>query len=396
MTDEALLLQTAHQVAVDILAQRSGIEALRHIADAARHLARARYGALGVANTDGVGLAEFVSVGLSDDAETRIGARPSGNGILGLLLQIDGPLRIDNLADHPQSVGFPKNHPPMDSFLGVPIRRGDGLVLGSLYLTNKENGDAFTEADSTAVQALAAHAAVAIYHLQLQSRQRTLLSGIIAAQEEERRAIAYELHDGLTQTVMAAHAHLEAARRAQLGGNGQRAEREMERSRTYLKDAVAESRRLVTGLRALALDDLGLAGAVEQLVDDEKARADWAEASFLHNISGRRFDRPLETAAFRVAQEALTNARKHARATRIRVVLLVSPDGAGLNLEIRDDGVGFVPEETVGDYHHLGLHGMRERVSILGGTYLLRSTPGAGTTIQAQLPVLPSPGNDAP
>ena len=130
-----------------------------------------------------------------------------------MLLNRTEPLRVDVLAEHPLSVGFPPNHPPMDSFLGVPIRHGD-TVLGSLYLTNKEGGGEFTEADEIAVQAIGAHAAVAIHHLHLLARQRALVSGLIAAQEEERRAVAYDLHDGLTQYIMASHAHLEAFRHA--------------------------------------------------------------------------------------------------------------------------------------------------------------------------------------
>src|SRR5207248_1955468 len=157
------------------------------------------------------------------------------------------PLRVDDLGQHPESVGFPPNHPPMRSFLGVPIRRGE-TVLGSLYLTDKEGGGAFTEADEAAVQALGAYAAVAIHNLQLLGRQRALVSGLIAAQEEERRAIAYDLHDGLTQYVMASHAHLESFKRAYETGNRERAEREMDQGLRYLKEAVVESRRLVNGL----------------------------------------------------------------------------------------------------------------------------------------------------
>ncbi len=117
-----VVLETANRVALDILAQRTGIEALRHIADAARTLAGARYAALGVARPGGKGLREFVTVGLSAEEETALGARPHGLGVLGLLLERNAPLRIDVLGRHPASVGFPANHPPMTSFLGVPIR----------------------------------------------------------------------------------------------------------------------------------------------------------------------------------------------------------------------------------------------------------------------------------
>ncbi len=395
--NRALVMETANRVALDILASRTGNEALLHIAEAARALARAQYAALGVARPDGEGLMEFVTTGLTAGEEAAIGARPKGAGILGLLLSRTEPLRVDQLAEHPQSVGFPPNHPPMSSFLGVPIRRGNS-VLGSLYLTNKEGGGAFTEADEVAVQALGAHAAVAIHNLLLLGRQRALISGLIAAQEEERRAVAYDLHDGLTQFVMASHAHLEAFRRAHSTGNIERANREMDHGIRYLKEAVVESRRMVNGLRSLALDDLGLAGALELLVTEEKLRAGWTDAEFLHNIAGRRYHKNLETTVYRVAQEALTNARKHARADRVRLTLLAEPakdtNTYHLVLEIQDWGAGFVPEKRSDDPAHVGLQSMNERAGLLGGIFQLTSAPGEGTRIRAELPVLEPPENE--
>jgi signal transduction histidine kinase len=389
--ERLLVLETANRVALDILASRTGVEALRHIAAAARTLSHARYAALGVANPNGDGLTEFVTTGLTPEQEASIGPRPQGRGILGLLLTRTEPLRIDVLFAHPDSAGFPPDHPPMGSFLGVPIRRGE-TVLGSLYLTNKEGGGSFTEADEVAVQALGAHAAVAIHNLHLLARQRALVSGLIAAQEEERRAVAYDLHDGLTQFVMASHAHLEAFRRAQETGKPEKAARELDHGLRYLKDAVVESRRLVNGLRSLALDDLGLAGALEQLLLEEKARAGWQEAYLLHNITGRRYLKALETTIYRVAQEALTNARKHARTARVRLLLLADQEeGSGcrqLTLEVRDWGVGFVPEQHTGDYAHVGLHSMIERVSLIGGLPQLESEPGQGTVLRAVFPAL--------
>ena len=389
--EHMLVMETANRVALDILASRIGAEALSHIAEAARTLSHARYAALGVARPDGQGLMEFVTTGLTPEEEALIGPRPKGAGILGLLLNRTEPLRVDVMADHPMSVGFPPNHPPMDSFLGVPIRRGN-TVLGSLYLTNKEGGGAFTETDEVAVQALSAYAAVAIHHLHLLTRQRALVSGLIAAQEEERRAVAYDLHDGLTQYVMAAHAHLEAFCRAHQAGNEAKATRDLDQGLHYLKDAVVASRRLINGLRSLALDDLGLAGALEQLVSEEKSNTNWEDAEFLHNIAGRRFHKNLETTVYRVAQEALTNARKHAQASRIRLTLLAEalPDSgvSQLVLEIRDWGKGFQPEQRAHNYEHVGLESMFERVGLIGGTYSLKSAPGEGTVIRAVFPAL--------
>ncbi|HEV2473478.1 MAG TPA: PAS domain S-box protein, partial [Chthonomonadales bacterium] len=109
-----LVLETAQRVALDILASKSGITALMHIADTARSLSGARYAALGVARPDGQGLSEFVTSGLTVEQEAAIGPRPTGKGVLGYLLSCRAPLRIANLATHPNSYGFPRNHPPME------------------------------------------------------------------------------------------------------------------------------------------------------------------------------------------------------------------------------------------------------------------------------------------
>jgi len=388
--NRALVMETANRIALNILAHRTGVEALRHIADAARTLAGARYAALGVARPGGTGLVEFITVGLSEAEEAKIGSRPKGEGILELLLGRTEPLRINVLGEHPASVGFPPNHPPMSSFLGVPIRRGE-TPLGSLYLTDKEGGQPFTEDDEVAVEALGAYAAVAIHIMEILVRQRTLVSGLIHAQEEERRAVAYDLHDGLTQFVMAAHAHLESFHRAHRLGNEEKAERDLDQSLRYLKEAVMESRRLVNGLRTLALDDLGLAGALEEAVAEEKARAGWADADMTHNIAGRRFDKSLETAVYRVAQEALTNARKHAQTSRVHLLLLEETSSRSkehhLQLEVRDWGIGFDRDQVLDSGEHVGMQSMIERVRLMEGHFEVQGKPGEGVTLRATFPI---------
>jgi signal transduction histidine kinase len=282
----------------------------------------------------------------------------------------------------------------VSNYLNLPIARGEAL-LGSLWLGEKEDDRRFTEADEAAMKALSAHAAVALHHLHLLGQQRALVSRLIEAQEEEHRRVAYELHDGLTQYVMAAHAHLEAFRPAHESGKQEKATLELNQGLQYLKEAVVESRRLVNGLRPLALDDLGLARALEQLLAEEKSRAGWTQADLEENIQERRFHRALETAVYRVAQEALTNARKHADATRAHVRLLVEVDpqtGAPcLSLEVRDWGRGIAPEQGSGGHGHLGLQSMRERVTRIGGNYTVWTAPGEGTTVCAVFPVRDTP-----
>jgi signal transduction histidine kinase len=139
---------------------------LQRIVEAAAELTRARYAALGVIDQSGMGLENFVTTGLDDETIRRIGDLPRGRGILGVLIRDAQPLRLAEIGADPRSVGFPPNHPPMKSFLGVPILLR-GVAYGNLYLTAKTGGEQFTEDDQELVQLLAAQAAVAIENARL-------------------------------------------------------------------------------------------------------------------------------------------------------------------------------------------------------------------------------------
>jgi signal transduction histidine kinase len=145
---------------------------LHDIVQAAVQHVGARYGALGVLTADGSRLDRFVIVGMGEEERERIGRLPQGRGILGLLVAEPAVLRLDDLGRHPASHGFPAGHPPMRSFLGVPVRVGEA-VFGNLYLTEKRTGGAFTAADTEAAQALAAVAGVAIENARLAERAET-------------------------------------------------------------------------------------------------------------------------------------------------------------------------------------------------------------------------------
>ena len=148
-------------------------ETLRTIVHTAIELVDARYGALGVRDTEQSGheLAEFIHEGIDAETHTRIGHLPRGHGMLGLLFQQPEPIRLTDLSDHPSSVGFPAQHPPMRSFLGVPVKVRDE-VFGNLYLTEKSGGHPFTEDDEVVVQALAAAAGIAIENAYLYEQSR--------------------------------------------------------------------------------------------------------------------------------------------------------------------------------------------------------------------------------
>lgn len=162
---------------------------LRRTVQAACELARARYGALGVIDTEG-GLEQFVHVGVTDDVVTRIGHLPQGRGLLGALIEDPRPIRLDRMSDDPRSVGFPAGHPPMDSFLGVPVRVRD-VVFGNLYLSGSANGR-FSEEDEELVAALAATLGVAIENARLYEQARRRQEWLQASTEVTRQLLSAE------------------------------------------------------------------------------------------------------------------------------------------------------------------------------------------------------------
>jgi signal transduction histidine kinase len=219
---------------------------------------------------------------------------------------------------------------------------------------------------------------------------RMLTHRIIMVLEEERRAISFELHDGLTQYVMSSFAFFDSYA-ASLALSDARLPTDLQKGLKYLQDAVIEARRMVNGLRSLALDELGLVGALEQLLGEERERTLWEEAPLFVPLPIPRFDPMLETAAYRVVQEALSNIRKHAETKRVAVTLqmITSVDKAQrrLQIEVQDWGKGFAVAEKRQAYDHIGLHSMAERVYLLQGTIRIESQPGEGTRIIAEFPV---------
>ena len=136
---------------------------LERVLESARELAGARYAAIGVLDESRTGLARFITTGVDESTRQQIGSPPTGRGVLGELIRDPTPLRVASVGDHPRSYGFPAGHPPMGSFLGVPIMVA-GEPFGNLYLTEKHGGGEFTEADERALVGLAEFAGIAIDH----------------------------------------------------------------------------------------------------------------------------------------------------------------------------------------------------------------------------------------
>jgi signal transduction histidine kinase len=159
-------LRALVETGVAITSELSLDALLQRLVEAAAELTSARYAALGVIDRSGTELERFLTTGIDAETHALIGDLPRGRGILGVLIRDDAPLRLHNIGDHPRSVGFPPNHPPMRTFLGVPVHLR-GVAYGNLYLTEKTDGEDFTEEDEELVELLAGQAAVAIENARL-------------------------------------------------------------------------------------------------------------------------------------------------------------------------------------------------------------------------------------
>jgi signal transduction histidine kinase len=320
--------------------------------------------------------------------------RPEKRSLGGLVLLTGQPVRTNDWMADPR---FDKEAASVIRAEGsvaqmaVPIRIGD-QVEGVLYVDNRGSRP-FTDVDEAALQQLAEQAAIAIRNAQLfatvqrtSARLQVLSTRLLEVQEAERRHIARELHDEVGQALTAVRINLQLLKRVPpLGATADR-----------IDDSLGIVDRILTGVRRLSLDlhpttldDLGLVAALRSHVN---AVAERAGLTAVVSIDPLAHEPPpgLAATCFRVVQEALTNAIRHAKATRLEVEL--RHRSGAIELTIRDDGIGFdvaAARRQALRGESLGLLGLEERVELAGGHVVITSSPG-GTEIRARLP-LPAP-----
>ena len=305
---------------------------LRHLVEEARTLVGARYAALGVLNPARTGLEQFLTVGLSQEEEAQIGDRPVGRGVLGLLITEPAPLRLSHLEEHPGRYGFPPNHPPMTSFLGVPVRVRDD-VYGNLYLTDKQGEADFTDEDEALAEALALAAGIAIENNRL--HDRVLVMSVL----DDRDRIARDLHDRVIQRVYAVGMNLQGATR--LPERDQVVER-VTRAIDDLDLTISEIRSAIFELGEAALPG-GLRQAVLQLAEELSDTLGVRPEVRFEGAVDNAVPQHLGDHVLAVVREGLTNAGKHAQASRYEVTLGVTDR---VVLELLDDGVGIELPQT--------------------------------------------------
>jgi signal transduction histidine kinase len=287
------------------------------------------------------------------------------------MLETRSPYRTGDIREHPRFRGWwPSGHPDMRSFLGVPIVAPAG-VIGAFYLTEKIDAPDFSDEDEELIVLLAAHAAIAIANARLYEQARELS---IAA---ERNRLALDLHDAVSQKLFGLVFMAEAAWTL-LQGDPAAASGQVAQLQMLAQEALDELRSIVFELRPPDLERDGLGGALRKHVELLR-RLEQQEIELV--LAGDfQADVERDREILRIAQEAIQNALKHAQARHISVRL--DADGGGLLLEVADDGVGFDPAAPAARSRRLGLTSMEERAKRLGGTLVIRSSRGAGTTVR--------------
>jgi len=347
---------------------------LQKLVDVARRQVGARYAAISVLGEEG-DITEFVTSGVTEEERAKIGHIPYGRGLLGVLLHEGTGLRLADMAKDPRSGGFPPNHPPMKSLLGVPVV-SRGAIIGNLYLTDKQQNDAFDERDEEIVRLLATQAAAAIETSRLREQLESL------ARLHERERIAMDLHDGVIQTVYAVTLHLEdAADRVSQAPEDVRPA--LEQSIDNLHHVIKDIRSYIFDLRAQVSEVDDLPGAIRELAETLRVNTLIDVRVNIDERVREALEHDQALGLFHIAQEALNNVSKHSQATAVLINLAVSSGTVGL--EVTDNGNGFDTEVAGGAERH-GLRNIRDRARGMGGRLSIDSKPGAGTRIEVAIP----------
>lgn len=236
-----------------------------------------------------------------------------------------------------------------------------------------------------ALEAIAAQVGTAIARIGAAEKlraERLFLKQVLEFQERERKLVAYEIHDGLAQQLTGALMQLQASRQF-TDRHCEEADRAFDMGLRLLTDGLAETRRLIAGLRPMILDELGVIAAINHLIN-ETVKSKEIEIEFVHGKNFQRLMPLLETAIFRVVQEALTNVCRHSQSNKARVELIER--NGHIRAAIEDWGIGF--DLDLVEQKRFGLRGIRERAKLLGGQATVNSTPGSGTRIEAEFPLV--------
>ena len=306
-----------------------------------------------------------------------------GRGIVGWVAQHGESVRCGNVAQEPR---YDPILPDIQSELCVPLLTEES-VLGVINVETREP-HAYSASDQRVLEIIASQIAVAIQNAQLlqqaehaRDRVTSLSQQLMQAQEAERRAIANELHDEVGQTLTAVKLLLEAN---EAEATAPEADGPIRQASGLIDDLIDQVRRLSLDLRPAMLDDLGLWPTLKWHVERFQAHTGVDVELSEDGLDGASLPSEVETTAYRIVQEALTNVARHAHADRVQVRLWL--DETGLHVDVRDRGVGFPAKQLADERTSTGLTGMRERAELLGGSLEIQSSRGVGTRVSCSLP----------
>jgi len=347
---------------------------LQLIVDRVRELVDAQYAALGIVGAFG-GIDKFVTSGISNEERAAIGPVPHGRGLLGLIIRDDSSLLVDDIAADPRSYGFPPNHPDMHSFLGVPVRTKNRSV-GNLYLTNKLHASRFSEDDLRLVEMFALHAGIAIENARLHEEIQRL------AVVEERQRISQDLHDSIIQSLYAISLSLEDLPDIINEDPGEGATR-ADHAIDSIHGTIRDIRNFIMGLQPELLEEADLAAGIETLAAEFQANT-MIDLELRLDTSLPDLPREHAMHVLSITREALSNVARHSSATRASLEVLAR-DGI-LHLTVSDNGRGFDPNRARTPRQR-GLTNLHSRATAAGGTLTIISEPGAGTQLEAKIPI---------
>jgi signal transduction histidine kinase len=357
---------------------------LQKVVDLSRDLVSSRYGALGVLNQEGTAFEQFITSGMTDEERKEIGKPPEGKGILKLLIERGDSLIIDDVPSYRGAYGFPEHHPVMRSLLGVPIKT-KGKVIGNLYLTEKvdpydHNSTEiipFTQEDRQILEMFATQAAIAIENARLyrQVQQLAIL--------EERQRFGMDLHDGVIQSIYAVGLMLEDIQR-RVADEPDTAKEGISNAIRSLNTAISDMRNYILDLRPQHFQGRDIVQGVEELSRALRANTFMTVSVDVNNVNPSRFSPEQTVEILHIAQEALSNVQKHARASEVDILL--NFDGKDLFLEILDNGVSIEPKDLQRSRGN-GLRNMQDRASSLNGDIQVTPRVEGGTVVRLVVPI---------
>ncbi|MBE7556886.1 MAG: GAF domain-containing sensor histidine kinase [Anaerolineales bacterium] len=408
-------LQALYHLAVELSALRSLDSVLNTALRHCLELTGSQFGFVGLNTPDGKALDVVAIQGFHPTEHFYqhnhlIPLRPN---IFARVVLENRPVRSANAMLDPQRVGQPRGHPPVGTFLGVPLRIHDAPI-GMIGLANRP--EPYDLDHEQLLLTYAAQVAIVIRNAQLYEQltaanealerkvaSRTqeleeakgalaqkanqlqqLLTETVDVQERERQRIAQDLHDGSNQLLIGAMLELKSARERLASGHLAKAEDSLQKVQTILRQIEAESKRIIRDLRPPTLDALGLVPAIRRYAEQFQH---YSDIPCLVQVRGEpvRLSAQMEISIYRLMQEALQNISAHAQASQANISITFSPDS--LCLSISDDGRGFdLAAARQNPQGSFGLLSMQERAESLGGKLSLWTEPGQGTRVELSVP----------